>query len=83
MDWTTEDRDKLRTYLFNTKGRLVEYLRTQLLKSDAKTIEETALQAKERKGGEELIEKLEQASEKQLERIDPAPSIDVTGGLPR
>lgn len=79
-DWTSDDRDILREYLKRADSKILTYLKSRVPKVDAKTIEETALQAKEAKGANDIIDELESASLAIKAPVDPG-FRDTTVGL--
>lgn len=70
IDWDNSDRVALRTFLLNNP-KFLSYLQSRILPIDGKTHEEVSITASEHKGGEKLIEEIENAAEIVTE--EPAP----------
>lgn len=72
MIWEQSDAAKLREYLQKTKGRLRSYLVTRIPRTDGKTIEEVALQAKFKEGFESAIREIDDLANFEGEEKDPS-----------
>jgi hypothetical protein len=59
MKWGTSDSARFRDYNTKTGGKLISYLRYLIPMTTGTTIEQVALEAKYKEGGEFLISQLE------------------------